>query len=304
MNGQYPGSEWIPTNHNWKGRAGRKIRYIILHGTASPKLKTAQDVGHYYQETQRETSAHYVVGKDGHVVQCVAEEDTAWANGNMSKGHAPWWGKDGNPNFETISIEIVHIDPHNNDPMTEEQRLSVFSLVAYMVHKWDLIQPTWANETGGITGHFSIDPVGRWFCPGPFPWVDLFAYLESPTNVPLETNANSDVSKGMKVTGLLSEVPGFTGVVNGLDRIMQPQRLQDTSFRGVATWGAQSGVALSARLVLIMTGILLLGILLYALIRNNDWMGRAGYGNVPALIMRTRMQTQRAVENANGVQDQ
>jgi N-acetyl-anhydromuramyl-L-alanine amidase AmpD len=34
-----------------------------------------------------------------------------------------------------------------------------------------------ADAIGGITGHSSIDPVSRSHCPGPYPWDELFTYL-------------------------------------------------------------------------------------------------------------------------------
>ncbi|MBO0791094.1 MAG: hypothetical protein J2P36_09105, partial [Ktedonobacteraceae bacterium] len=35
-----------------------------------------------------------------------------------------------------------------------------------------------ADAHGGITGHYSIDPVNRARCPGPYPWDELFAFLQ------------------------------------------------------------------------------------------------------------------------------
>jgi hypothetical protein len=35
----------------------------------------------------------------------------------------------------------------------------------------------WADASGGITGHYSLDPVNRGRCPGPYPFDELFAFL-------------------------------------------------------------------------------------------------------------------------------
>jgi hypothetical protein len=44
-----------------------------------------------------------------------------------------------------------------------------------------------ADATGGITGHFSIDPVNRSQCPGIYPWAALWAYLQPPAAPQIKT---------------------------------------------------------------------------------------------------------------------
>src|SRR5258706_14274780 len=93
MQVQYWGVTVIRHAHFWPGRAGHRVRYVVGQGTASPDMATAEAVARYFQTTTRETGTHYVVGKDGAVVQCVREEDSAWGNGIVTAGHEPRGGR-------------------------------------------------------------------------------------------------------------------------------------------------------------------------------------------------------------------
>lgn len=187
--GQYPGSLWMPHRQFWAGRGGHNARYIIIHGTATPGISTAQGIGRLFQSRAGKTSGpddggtHYIVGKDGTVVQGVKEQDSAWGNGVITAGHDDWWGTRGNPNLETISIEHVKVSAQNSDALTLAQMQAAFGLIEYLCNKWN-IPKRWADSGGGITGHFSIDPINRRFCPGLYPWDELFQALTATSGSP------------------------------------------------------------------------------------------------------------------------
>lgn len=175
---------WIPSQNCWKGREGQTARYVILHGTAG--FTRAQDVAHYFADPSSQVSANYVIGRDGIICQCVREDDAPWANGVISGPsgpggdgvhHDPWWDSGINPNL--LSIAIEHVKPHidNSDPLTEAQKQASFKLIQHICERHH-IPKRYANNQGGITGHFSIDPVNRARCPGPYPWDELWAFLK------------------------------------------------------------------------------------------------------------------------------
>ena len=166
------GALWIPSPNYFPSRAGQRPRWIILHGTAG--FPSAEAVGVYFQ--QADVATHYIIGRDGTVVQTVREYDGAWGNGGISAGHDAWWGPAVNPNNVTISIEHVKPSRDNSDELTEVQMYASFLLVEHICRR-HAIPRRYADEQGGITGHFSMDPVNRGFCPGPYPWEGLFAYL-------------------------------------------------------------------------------------------------------------------------------
>lgn len=167
-----PTALWIPSANFFSGRNGRAPRWLIIHGTAG--FTSAQEVGYYFQRA--DVSTHYTIGRDGTIVQSVRESDAAWANGGVSTGHDPWWSRWRNPNYETISIEHVKPSRDNSDEITPIQRETSFRLIANICAR-HAIPRCAADAAGGITGHASMDPVNRLYCPGPYPWDDLFAFL-------------------------------------------------------------------------------------------------------------------------------
>jgi N-acetyl-anhydromuramyl-L-alanine amidase AmpD len=171
-----PGTIWFPSHNYFPGRTSHRPRWIIIHGTAG--FNSAQEVGRYFQTA--DVATHYTIGRDGTIVQSVSEEDSAWGNGGITEGHDPWWSRSLNPNYVTISIE--HVKPHrdNSDELTEAQQAASFQLVRHICARHQ-IPPGPADASGGITGHRSMNPVNRSFCPGPYPWDALFTYLTQTT---------------------------------------------------------------------------------------------------------------------------
>jgi len=168
----------IPNNNCFPGRNGLKPRYIILHGTAGGT--SAQGIASYFATTQgggSPVSSHYVIGQDGAIVQCVSEADGAWANGAFSSGHDTFWDESINPNLITVSIEHCKPSSDNSDPLTDAQRAASFRLIKGICDRWHIPRQT-ADANGGITGHFSMDPVNRRNCPGVYPWNQLWDSLK------------------------------------------------------------------------------------------------------------------------------
>ena len=163
---------WLPSNNYFPTRAGHSPRWIIIHGTAG--FDSAEEVGYYFQKA--DVSTHYTIGRDGTIVQSVLEQDGAWGNGGVTEGHDPWWSRSLNPNHVTISIEHVKPSRDNSDELTEIQKEVSFHLIQRICIRHHIPMRA-ADGSGGITGHCSMDPVHRSFCPGPYPWDELFAFL-------------------------------------------------------------------------------------------------------------------------------
>lgn len=65
----------------------------------------------------------------------------------------------------------------NSDEITPAQKAASFNLIRNIISRNPGIRKAWANSDGGITGHFSVSPITRERCPGPFPWDEMFEYL-------------------------------------------------------------------------------------------------------------------------------
>ncbi|BCL83165.1 N-acetylmuramoyl-L-alanine amidase [Ktedonobacteria bacterium brp13] len=174
----------MPNNNFFANREGLRAKHVILHGTAGGS--SAQNIASYFAQTQgtnNPVSSHYVVGQDGTIVQCVSESDGAWANGILTAGHASFWDTSINPNNTTISIEHVKSATDNSNALTPAQQAASFKLIADICDRWQIPKRA-ADGSGGITGHFSLDPVNRSNCPGPYNWNALWAYLNGQSTTP------------------------------------------------------------------------------------------------------------------------
>lgn len=180
MSAEYPDALWIP-HDKWgypqgqTGRNGQTLKYVILHGTASGG--TAQDQANNFAHSSRQAGTHFIIGQDGTVVQCCFVENAAWGNGGPMQGAEAFWPPNVNCNLLTVSIEHVKPSSDNSDILTPAQQSASFELVAWLCKTYAIPTKKAVDASGGITGHYSIDPVNRSRCPGPYPWDALFSFL-------------------------------------------------------------------------------------------------------------------------------
>lgn len=176
MPAEYQNALWLPMQH-FGFAVPFTPRYVILHATAGDQTPQA------VQQTcdERGTSVHFSIGMDGTIAQHVPLDQAAYGNGVISAGADPWWF--GNPNNYTISIEHCKPDTANASELTLAQRAASFALVGWLCSRFDIPRRA-ADAAGGITGHYSIDPVNRARCPGAYPWHDLYATLNSGNGGP------------------------------------------------------------------------------------------------------------------------
>lgn len=178
---------YVPSPNMWPGRMGYSPRYIINHGTAGTAAGTLE----WFQNPVSQVSAHYLVTQAGKIYQFVDEDKSAWANGGVTAGHDAIWSSDINPNLITISIEHEKPDNNNATPLTAAQALASFQLQSRICARWK-IPARRADASGGITGHYSMDPVNKSQCPGAYPWNGLFEFLSQTHGEDLKMLSISD----------------------------------------------------------------------------------------------------------------
>lgn len=129
---------------------------VVLHATVTPTLeKTAE----WFYTTKSEVSAHFVIGRDGSIVQCVSTYDRAWHAG----ASRDFLGR-GNLNNFSIGIEIVNFND-GKDPYPAAQVEAVKALIQALKRRFPLKY---------ITSHEYIAlPYGRKTDPKAFPWQKL-----------------------------------------------------------------------------------------------------------------------------------
>ena len=175
------------TNQAWVGSVNfgiRKPNFVILHHTAQDSL--AQTVKTFHS-TKAGTSAHYVVSRDGKVVQMV--------NDYLRSNHAgvSRWGKDTDLNSSSIGIELDNNG--TTDVWTDAQINSLIKLLTTLKKKYNI-------PTANFIGHSDIAPK-RKPDPNKFPWKKLalkgfgFWYDDILKNPPVDF----DTTNALKLMG-------------------------------------------------------------------------------------------------------
>ncbi len=145
---------WVPS----KNYDIRKPQLIVLHFTNQGSVQQALDTlrsANYGGPV----SAHYLIGRDGHIHQLVSDVDRAWHAGPGR------WGTITDVNSASIGIEI---DNDGHVPFPPAQIAAVISLLSDLTARWNI-------PRAQIIGHEDMAP-SRKDDPGPlFPWATLAA---------------------------------------------------------------------------------------------------------------------------------
>ncbi|WP_421941684.1 N-acetylmuramoyl-L-alanine amidase [Pedobacter sp.] len=175
------------TNQTWVGSVNfgiRKPNFVIIHHTAQDSL--AQTIKTFHS-TKAGTSAHYVISRDGKVVQMV--------NDYLRSNHAgvSKWGKDTDLNSSSIGIELDNNG--TTDPWPDAQINSLLKLLATLKKNYNI-------PAANFIGHSDIAPK-RKPDPNNFPWKKLaekgfgFWYDDVLKNPP----ADFDTTNALKLMG-------------------------------------------------------------------------------------------------------
>lgn len=162
----------------------RKPNYVMIHHTAQDSL--AQTVKTFHSE-RAGVSSHYVIGRDGKIVQMVND---------LFRGHhagAGKWGNDTDLNSSSIGIELDNNG--TTDPWSDSQINALIELLTYL-------KTTYKIPQANFIGHMDYAPT-RKNDPSRFPWKKLANagfgywyddYLETPP-------ANFDVKLALRIIG-------------------------------------------------------------------------------------------------------
>ena len=149
-----------------------KVKGLVLHWVANPKSSAEANVNFFELRKYGKNgygSAHFVVGLEGEVLQCIPENEMAYHVGADKYTRYALYKFGEYPNNCTLGIELCHTDW--DGAITEETWNSAVSLCQKLCRDYDL------NPFQDITLHKSI--VGfkdcpRWFVNNP----DEFQYFQ------------------------------------------------------------------------------------------------------------------------------
>lgn len=150
MPAEYDEATWEPSP-NFNARPVQPPDMIVLHATVIDFEATISG----FRRESSGVSSHYVVAKDGTVVQMVKEADRSW-----HAGESFWKGRTDINDF-SIGIEIVNRND-GIDPYPDEQVEAVLDLSRYLVKKYGIERDNVVTHEwiAGYPGRGKSDPRG------------------------------------------------------------------------------------------------------------------------------------------------
>lgn len=144
-----------------------KVEGIVVHYTANPGTDAKANRNYFESrkdcpdEGQYKVSSHFIIGLKGSVIQCIPENEIAYASNNR--------------NSDTISIECCH--PDDSGKFTDETYHSLIHLVSYLCDKYEI-------PVNQVIRHYDVTQkeCPRYFVRNPEEWEkfhsDVMAYLK------------------------------------------------------------------------------------------------------------------------------
>lgn len=168
----------------------RRPNFVILHQTSNDNVATALAT---LTDRQRQVSAHYLIARDGAIVQLVEEAARAWHAGES------WWGGNTDLNSSSIGIEL---DNTGDEDFAEAQISSLLVLLDQLRARYRIPTPNYLGH-GDIAPTRKVDPSRR------FPWRRLASQgfglwcEKSPAAAPI----GFDALLGLRALGYDTAVP-------------------------------------------------------------------------------------------------
>lgn len=122
MTADAAGAEWIASS-NFNRRTTEAVNYLVLHSTCMA-TNDIEECIRLFQKRESQVSSHYIVAKDGRIVQMVRETDRAWHAGLTD------WRGISDMNSCSIGIEMAHRDQDERDDWPDAQMAAVAHLLA------------------------------------------------------------------------------------------------------------------------------------------------------------------------------
>lgn len=132
----------------------RKPNYVILHHTSDDTVDQALRT---LANALRGVSAHYLIGRDGRIIQLVDERARAWHAGESK------WGSDTDLNSAALGIEL---DNNGHEPFAEVQIAALLRLLADVKERYHI-------PAANFLGHADVAPRRKTDPSRYFPWKTL-----------------------------------------------------------------------------------------------------------------------------------
>lgn len=160
--------EWIPSPNSHSRPGGMNPLAIVHHITADMSMS---NVINWFNNPESDASSHFVIDRNGHIVQMVSSKRSAWTNGDYQgyRTDIPWLVEAirrcdrGLNNLNDFTITIEHIGTPENPP-TQSQYKAGQKIMRYFGHP-DTYEIRFDRATQNR--HADINSISRFYCPGP-----------------------------------------------------------------------------------------------------------------------------------------
>lgn len=145
----------IPTS--WQGSPNfneRKPNLVVIHHTSDD---TVDQTLRTLADPLRSVSAHYLIGRDGGIIQLVDERARAWHAGESQ------WGADTDLNSASLGIEL---DNNGHEPFPDAQISALLGLLADLRERYHI-------PVANFLGHADVAPRRKTDPSRYFPWKTL-----------------------------------------------------------------------------------------------------------------------------------
>ncbi len=162
----------------------RRPNFIILHQTTNATVDRALAT---LTDPQRKVSAHYLIGRDGRLIQLVDEAARAWHAGESH------WGGMSDLNSASIGIEL---DNTGDEPFAEPQIVALLALLADLRERYRI-------PAANVLAHGDVAPTRKVDPSRLFPWRRLAQagfglWCDAP---PAAAPAGFDAALGLRALG-------------------------------------------------------------------------------------------------------
>lgn len=212
--------KFIGNQHTNRSDRGKHVPFVIVNHISSGSMGSMDNW--FTSPTNKVSSAHFGISKDGRIHQYVKIEDIAWHCGikiDSIKNATAKVVKDMNINPNAYCIGIEHEGTDGElTPIQLEASIWLHQYIKnYIKDKYDKDVPF---DEYHVIGHCHIDPKRKPNCPGPkFPWTTIYSTLKEYDE---EMSIKDDFEKLQKtVQELVEENNQLQNKLNNIEELMK-----------------------------------------------------------------------------------
>lgn len=159
---EYGAVALIPSPNYNARPAGTIVNCVVLHATATA---TGQEAVNSFLNPKSETSSHFIIDRNGAVIEMVPPERRAW--------HAGVSALDGVADVNSYSVGIELVDHNDGEPYSDAQYVATAALIRRLRMHYDI-------PDARIVSHAAVAlPPGRKTDPVGFDFARLYTALRS-----------------------------------------------------------------------------------------------------------------------------